>query len=64
MPVAFRRLEVEKVILWFNNYFILSGTQEKKKQHIKLVNGGGNALIFFSFLANTYIKLILFGVML
>lgn len=67
MPVAFRRLEVEKVILWFNNYFILSGTQEKKiKQHIKLVNGGGNALIFFFFffLANTYIKLILFGVML
>lgn len=65
MPVAFRRLEVEKVILWFNNYFILSGTQEKKiKQHIKLVNGGRNALIFFSFLANTYIKLILFGVML
>lgn len=65
VPVAFRRLEVEKVILWFNNYFILSGTQEKKiKQHIKLVNGGRNALIFFSFLANTYIKLILFGVML
>jgi hypothetical protein len=37
VPVAFRRFEVEKVILWFNNYFILSGTQEKKiKQHISL----------------------------
>lgn len=62
MPVAFRRLEVEKVILWFNNYFILSGTQEKNKATYKLVNGGGNALSFF--LADTYIKLILFGVML
>lgn len=56
MPVAFRRLEVEKVILWFNNYFILSGTQEKKiKQHIKLVNGGGNALIFFFFFFGKYL---------
>lgn len=36
VPVAFRRFEVEKVILWLNNYFILSGTQEKKKEHISL----------------------------
>lgn len=47
MPVAFRGFEVEKVILWFNGYFILSGTQEKtNKQTYKLVNGGGNALFF------------------
>lgn len=51
---------MEKVILRFNDYFILSGTQEKNKTTYKLVNGGGNALFF---LENTYIKLILFGVM-
>lgn len=61
MPVAFRGFEVEKVILRFNYDFILSGTQEKNKTTYKLVNGVGNALFF---LANTYIKLILFGVML
>lgn len=35
-----------KIVLWFNVYFILSGTQEENKTTYKLVNGGENALFF------------------
>lgn len=50
VPVAFRRFQVENVIIWFNNYFILSGIQEKNKTTYKLVNVEEMPYFFWKYL--------------